>query len=182
MDVRAGAAWGESGIELRKMLWLAGLMGVLVVGTVSFLDLSPTETEDDAAQSGIDEFFAEHPFGRLFLEEDAELLANNAPQDAQVPDFSTATVSPVTAILEIADFDAADDDLLLVWDDSAGEEPDLRLAASETDPEILELLIGDVVMARVPAASGLTTDHVALLPQSAAQALGWFDDDHGNAA
>lgn len=139
-------------------------MGVLVVGMVAFLDLSPEDPEGETEPSAVDEFLEEHGVGLVSL---SEMYAE------PLPALAKTIVDPARAI---TDFDPQADDLVVVWDDRIGEAPDVRLAPSDTAPDLLELTIDDLVIARVPAASGLTVDHVALLPQTTAQALGWLED------
>lgn len=76
-------------------------------------------------------------------------------------------------VQDMMDFDARTECLVLVWDDGAGPEPDARLAPCPDDPALWEALLDGVVMARVPVASGLTRAHVAVMPLSAARAVGW---------
>lgn len=83
------------------------------------------------------------------------------------------TMSSESSASDVLDVDVETHDLVLVWDDDAGGEPDLRLALSASHPEYLELCIDELVLARVPAATGLTPDHVAMIPLSAALAMGW---------
>jgi len=170
------------------MLWLTGLLGIVAVGAVSFLDLSGDDANEDEAETGFDDFIDENGFGDL----SATLQALNAlPAEVGAPDegdfdamtqaynkqFETeefaAQLESEIAMHETASetsdmasdwfaegaqgdlisFDAGNEDLVLVWDDSAGEEPDVTLSLNDENPDLLDIRIGDSVMAQVQSLS-----------------------------
>ena len=146
------------------MLWLISALCGVVVVAVAFVVWSRSETESAVEHFTFDDVQSEDGTSTMASDTSAQTAVQKTP--------SESWVAP-----DIMDFDVdiEGENLVLVWDDRAGNEPDLRLAPARNDPATLELSIGESVMARVPAACGLTTDHVALLPLSAAKALGWLD-------
>lgn len=160
------------------MLWLTGVLGAMVVGAVAFLDLAPVEQEE--GDTHLDDFLDEHgpagysdgaqadDPGSLDLRP-TDLVALSASQ-GQTYVLTTSSVQMIEA------FDPETDDLVVVWDDSAGDEPDVRLAHNDDDPDHLELWAGTDLVARAPIGTGLTAERVALIPLSAAQDAGWVPD------
>jgi Ca2+-binding RTX toxin-like protein len=67
---------------------------------------------------------------------------------------------------EILDFSVAEDTLLVVYDDAAGEVPEIGLVSDPETPEAQHLVVNGVQLATIANAAGLTLDHVTLLPQS----------------
>ncbi|MEP4196534.1 MAG: hypothetical protein ABJL99_12970 [Aliishimia sp.] len=188
------------------MLWLTGMLGVLAVGAVSFLDLSVQE-EAEEDEPGFDDFIDENGLGDLTatLESlnslpaesdasehgsfDAFHLADITLSDHADGDGDTDELEAFEDILDQVDtswmdnasaadleaFNVAEDDLVLVWDDSTDEEPSVTLSQNVDSPDLMDIKIGDDVMAQVPAESNVTSDNIALIPLSAAQSIGWAD-------
>lgn len=187
------------------MLWLTGLLGVVVVGAVSFFEFSGTDSEEEE-DAGFDDFIDENGHGDLTstlqslnpLPPDGasgdgyhydfaalnELDQNGGQSghgkfeldDQPAPDTSTAADWVAAQPLdEIMSFDPSSEDLVLVWDDTTGDEPDVTLFQNPDNPELMEIRIGESVMAQVPADTNLTSDNIATIPLSAAQAIGWTE-------
>ena len=72
---------------------------------------------------------------------------------------------------EILDFSAANDMLMVFYDETDGAEPDITLEPDSEDPASQRLLLDGVEIAHIANASGLTLDHVALVPQAQMPAL-----------
>jgi len=75
---------------------------------------------------------------------------------------------------EILDFSLAEDTLLVVYDDAAGEAPEVGLASDPDTPETQHLVVNGVQVATIANAAGLTLDHVTLLPESGLAGLTGF--------
>jgi len=68
---------------------------------------------------------------------------------------------------EILDFAVEEDQLMLVYDDISGEEPEVALEADEDDPSSQHVVMNGVRIAVVANAEGLSLDHIVLVGQSA---------------
>ncbi|MEE4118614.1 MAG: calcium-binding protein [Paracoccaceae bacterium] len=67
----------------------------------------------------------------------------------------------------LADFDPAEDSLVVVWDDWTHDAPpEIALSRAADDPDMIEVLADGVALARLSAAAGLGIDDVSLLPAS----------------
>ncbi|MGX0903463.1 Ca2+-binding RTX toxin-like protein [Roseovarius sp. MBR-79] len=66
---------------------------------------------------------------------------------------------------EILDFSASDD-MLMVFYDETGPEPDISLEPDADNPADQRLLLDGVEIARIADAAGVTLAHVALVPQA----------------
>lgn len=167
------------------MLWLTGLLGVMAVGAVAFIDLSGDD-EDEPEDERFDDVVDENGNGDLRAEIEAlnapmvnEASAPSAEYAAQVyeqhanPDLQASAWLDQTDPTDLEGYDVAEDDLLVVWDDSVDEEPDVTLSASEDAPDMLDITIGENVVAQLPADSGVTPDNIVVVPLSAAHDIGW---------
>ncbi|MEI4233670.1 calcium-binding protein [Roseovarius sp. D22-M7] len=67
---------------------------------------------------------------------------------------------------EILDFAPDEDSLLVVYDDTAGAEPEVTLEPDGENPDHQRLLLNGEAITLIANADGLTLDHVSLLPQS----------------
>lgn len=74
---------------------------------------------------------------------------------------------------EPLDFDAEEDGLVLVWDDTAGPEPKVSLTENRRDPALVDVLMDDEIVAQIPKDAGLTAEKIALVRLSSARTLGW---------
>lgn len=158
------------------MLWLTGLLGAVVLGGVAFLDLAPMD--HDEGDTHLDDFLDEHGPGAYqeAVQADGEGAADALASDVFAPGAAQGTTYVLTpsSVEVIEEFDPETDDLVVVWDDSAGGEPDVRLAHNDDDPDYLELWAGTDLVARAPIGTGLTAERVALIPLSAALDAGWM--------
>ncbi|WP_323770568.1 hypothetical protein [Antarctobacter sp.] len=70
-------------------------------------------------------------------------------------------------------YDAAQDQLLIVFDDSTpGPEPELELRVSDDNPETTEIRLGDTVLASLPTDEAPPLSAIVLVGESDAAALG----------
>lgn len=74
--------------------------------------------------------------------------------------------------VQINGFDHDDENLLLIWDDSAGKEPQVALKNDYSDPKTAHVLMDGVIVAHVRNGTTLTMSDIALLPLSAAATSG----------
>ncbi len=75
---------------------------------------------------------------------------------------------------DIITLDRSQDDLVLIWDDRLGAEPQIRLAPNPTDPDVIDVMMDEEVVAHVPNATDLDENDIALIPESVANSLGWM--------
>ncbi|MCR9274076.1 MULTISPECIES: hypothetical protein [Mameliella] len=109
--------------------------------------------------------------------EDAE-LADTGAGALQLESFGVdVPAAPDDASAELAgadplDYDAEEDQLVIVYDDSAGgPEPELEVSAREDDPETTEIRLGGTVLASLPTAEAPPLSLIVLVGESDAAAL-----------
>ena len=68
---------------------------------------------------------------------------------------------------QILDYTAAEDSLMVVYDDQGGPDPELALESDEDDPTTQHILLNGVRIAGVADAAGLTADQITLVAQTA---------------
>lgn len=73
---------------------------------------------------------------------------------------------------QITDFDVADDNLLLIWDDSSGDEPVVDLVADPHNETVIFVQMDGITVATVDAETGFDISDVSLIPMSVAVAAG----------
>ncbi|WP_305968745.1 MULTISPECIES: hypothetical protein [unclassified Mameliella] len=87
----------------------------------------------------------------------------------------TGTSEDETAVLAAADrldYDDAEDQLVIVYDDSAGgPEPELDVSAREDDPDTTDIRLGGTVLASLPTAEAPPLSSIVLVGESDAAAL-----------
>ncbi|CUH78098.1 calcium-binding protein [Tropicibacter naphthalenivorans] len=70
---------------------------------------------------------------------------------------------------ELADFDNAEDQIVIVYDDTdGGPDPELEIRPMEGDPELTEILVDGVVLTVLPTEDAPTMDQIVLVGESAA--------------
>ncbi|WP_245827470.1 calcium-binding protein [Roseovarius gaetbuli] len=67
---------------------------------------------------------------------------------------------------EVLDFSAAEDSLMVFFDDSDGTDPEVSLEADEENGSNQHIVLNGVRIAMIANAGGLSLDHITLLPQS----------------
>ncbi|MDA7425785.1 calcium-binding protein [Thalassococcus lentus] len=72
---------------------------------------------------------------------------------------------------ELVDFDSAEDQIMIVYDDSTNDEPELDIRLSADDPNISEIVLDGHVVSTLPTADAPGLDAVVLVGESTAQAL-----------
>ncbi|KHQ55160.1 hypothetical protein [Mameliella alba] len=109
--------------------------------------------------------------------EDAE-LAETGAEALQLEAFRVdVPAAPDDASAELAgadplDYDAEQDQLVIVYDDSAGgPEPELEVSAREDDPETTEIRLGGTVLACLSTAVAPPLSSIVLVGESDAAAL-----------
>jgi hypothetical protein len=160
------------------MLWLAGLMGMMAVGAVTFIDSGIQSDPDDAntpASSTDQDDILSGTVG-----EDA--LDGGAGDDQIIAgqnDIVTTGTGNDTVVLgdwiteghtaQIMDFNCEEDNILLVWDDANGEEPTVDLQPNPTNPNLIQILMNGTAVADVDAGSDIELSDIVLIAQSLAQ-------------
>ncbi len=86
-------------------------------------------------------------------------IADWFSNDAGTPDFDG--------------FDPQEDDLIVVWDDTDGDVPQVAVVHNDADPSLARVVLGDTLLAQFRTKSDAVYDQVPLVPLSKARALGW---------
>jgi hypothetical protein len=182
------------------MLWLSGFMGVLAACAFAFLAYLLTRRpkadiweEPDRTTPERNVFAAKieaDPLRNDEAEDSREVAPANGSQtenppyleagaaversaeDKQDPSIGDWFASDETAP-EFRDFDPAEDDLVVVWDDSLGPKPTVQIRHCNDDPALGQIVMDDVIVAQFRTKPDATYDHVPLIPFSAARTLGW---------
>lgn len=74
---------------------------------------------------------------------------------------------------DLTDFDSHDHEPVVVWDDSSGSLPDVRIVRDDRDPAMSRVILGDVVLAEFGTGWVALEERLRLVPLSAARRLGW---------
>ena len=73
---------------------------------------------------------------------------------------------------QLMDFDAGEDQIVIVYDDSTGDgDPTLEIRVSAKDPGVTEILVDGAVLTTLPTADAPTAASIVLVGESAAPAL-----------
>ncbi|WP_212537113.1 hypothetical protein [Thetidibacter halocola] len=72
----------------------------------------------------------------------------------------------------LADYDPAEDQLVIIYDDSLGGEPGFEMRLNPDDPTVTDFLVDGVLVLSMPTAQVPMPRAIALLGESAAAALG----------
>ncbi|SNS63572.1 hypothetical protein [Antarctobacter heliothermus] len=137
------------------------------MGLINMLDTPPSEAGGASsepvkeAQDAV-EVLKLHGFR---IEPAEAVPEQGVPGDA----MANARSEPV----ERLDYDATEDQLLIVFDDSTpGSEPELELRISKDDPDTTEIRLGDRVLAHLPTDEAPPLSSLILVGESDAAALG----------
>ncbi|KAB2543474.1 hypothetical protein AL035_01400 [Salipiger aestuarii] len=160
------------------MLWLAGLMGMMVLGSVAVIGMRGAGNAGD----GRGPFALGHPNGprasaapalppnwppNWHADRAADGSSDGRPDRPPGGDAAVPDPEPIRA----AGFDPARDRLVVVWDDSdRGAPPMLGLRLSDR-PGMTDILLDGVPVATLPDDTVPSLDHIALLRESTASAL-----------
>jgi len=132
------------------MLWLAGLMGLMAVGAVAFVD---PQTNGDEEDDFVDSSTSDETLPSAIA---ANVSFSSQPEDNFEPDY-----------------DVEDDSIVLVWDDSAAGslEPRITLSVDPDSADQTLIMIDGAVVATVNG-SDLVPGDIALIPLSTATQVG----------
>lgn len=72
---------------------------------------------------------------------------------------------------QILDFDNSEDSLMVVYDDLAGEEPEVSLVPDDNDPTTQHIVLNGMRIAAVANAADLTLDQIVLIGQTTLDSL-----------
>lgn len=114
--------------------------------------------------------------------DDADFLNGGGGNDqilAGKDDIVTAGAGDDTIVLgdwiteghaaQITDFNGDEDNILLVWDDAAGDEPTVGLQINPTNPDLIQILMNGTAVADLDAGSDIELSDIVLIAQSLAQ-------------
>ncbi|MEM6373370.1 MAG: calcium-binding protein, partial [Pseudomonadota bacterium] len=73
--------------------------------------------------------------------------------------------------MDIMDFDAQDDNILLIYDDDA-DVPDIRLEADPDDPEVTQVFMDGIAVANILNGADISIEDISIMPLSLAQSAG----------
>lgn len=175
------------------MFFLAGLLGMMALGSVVMVstsadedsgddaDIQPeTDTLQDTAQD-IDGGAIPSLFEQMGLPQDSAAGVFDDEAENDWPDETVASASLFEDVLpadrdiadedvvQFTDFDQREDQLMVVFDDSEGEEsPELEIRLSEGDENTTELVVGGIVVATLPTEDAPVLDAIVLVGESAA--------------
>lgn len=98
----------------------------------------------------------------------AEAPASDAPHLPVGPEPVEATREQT----EVIDFDEAEDQLVIIYDDSAGGgDPTMEMRASAEDPGVTEIVVDGTVLGRLPTSEAPPLSAIFLVGESTAAAL-----------
>lgn len=157
------------------MLWLAGLMGLMAVSAVAYVDgesecahdpLPENDNQDDGKPMSK---AMTHADALTVAKADEWSIAHNTADAFAIPDQEITSTS-----VEMLDFTDTQDALLFVWDDNDGaqDEPDVTIQPDPDTLGVFDVRMGDTLIAQVRSATMLTAQDLSLIPNSSAQALG----------
>ncbi|ASP20747.1 hypothetical protein ANTHELSMS3_02067 [Antarctobacter heliothermus] len=142
------------------------------MGLINIFDAAPSEAGEPSAEpveeaQGAVEVLTLHGF-RIEVGDAAQEQA--LPGGAMPGDIvADARSEPI----EQLDYDAAEDQLLIVFDDSTpGPEPQLEMRLSKDDPDTTEIRLGGRVLANLPTDEAPPLSSIFLVGESDAAALG----------
>ncbi|MDU8929544.1 hypothetical protein RXV86_19310 [Alisedimentitalea sp. MJ-SS2] len=180
------------------MLFLAGLMGMILVGTTVFVGFEGADGGEDEpdtmADAALDstgditplhEILAGDYLGAPLPSGDgSEPIGSDVPvgdwegdgqdggEDAIQNGETDNWVEVVEQTSEVIDFDLAEDTLVLAYDGAPGADPPtLGLEPDGEDPDLTHVLLNGHVVMSLHDASGITTDDIQLVPEASIDAL-----------
>lgn len=159
------------------MYLLAGLFGLMALASLTLAGLSmvpvrapprgdmggspPAQNNDDGS------LFAR--MGLLDMPWSDHLAGADRVSE---PDGSSGGPGPVEGAAPWLDYDAAEDHLVVIYDDRGGcGDPQVALVPREGDPSVTEILLGGRVLACLPTAAAPPLSAIFLVGESAASAL-----------
>lgn len=137
------------------------------MGLINIFDAAPSEAGEPSAEpveeaQGAVEVLKLHGF---------RIEVGDAAQEQALPGdrMADARSEPI----ERLDYDAAEDQLLIVFDDSTpGLEPELEMRLSKDDPDTTEIRLGGRVLENLPTDEAPPLSSIFLVGESDAAALG----------
>lgn len=170
------------------MFFLAGLLGMMALGSVVMVSTSSDDDDvpEDDIQPETEDAFDGHGDASTSLFEQMGLP--NGSTDTVFNDDATDLEDDAGAIggttqdasfdrgdenvAQFTDFNGAEDQLMVVYDDSTGDEsPELEMRQSADDENTTEIVVGGVVLATIPTEDAPVLDAVVLVGESTASEL-----------
>lgn len=146
-------------------------------------DVSQTLSATDSAETDEDVYAALSEERADRIADEVKDRAIDAPQSTYVPTgaFADCAADPSLAewvcqgtTAEAVDYQSESESLVLVWDDSRADaaEPDLSVTPDPDDPEVMQVRMGDDIVADVYGDSDLAVSDIIMIPLSAAEMVG----------
>ena len=137
------------------MFFLAGLLGMMVLGSIAIIGTSEVSVDGFSAPA-------------------ADLDATDAAPDGAHPLFSRLGLfraDSETTVL--TDFDSIEDQLVIIYDDSETTiAPDFGMRISDANPDMTEFVVDGMAVLSMPTVDVPPPDAIALLGESSAARLG----------
>ncbi|MEP5728671.1 MAG: hypothetical protein ABJL67_04775 [Sulfitobacter sp.] len=163
------------------MLWLAGLMGLLAVSAVAYVEVGNDETDVDADADSVEDLPPQADLDPTLDAQTEVRVSGELTQSAAVAELDDMNASPnlsnTAPEASITDFEPEDDSLLFVWDDSdADSEPPLVSIQPDPDNEgQLQVWLQDDMVAQISGQEDLSEADISLIPLSSAIELELVD-------
>lgn len=173
------------------MFFLAGLLGMMALGSVVMVSTSPDDDElaedtsnpvpEDGFDGGGD--ISMSLFEQMGLPQSGTEAGLNSDDTDMHSDTHAGEIIAGGAtdngslaadddMAQFMDFDRAEDQLMVVYDDSMGEEsPELEIRPSAEDENTTEVVVGGIVLATMPTEDAPVLDSVVLVGESTASEL-----------
>jgi hypothetical protein len=180
------------------MYFLAGLMGMMALGSVAMVATMPSGASDTADEDqdlqdqelDLDLEASAEPslFETMGIPqaesttvqasavnsgiEMAEAALSETSQDDLLDDNPDALPLADWAVPPMMDFDEDEEKMMVVYDDSqADADPDLDVRVSDANPEVSEIVVDGTVLATLPTSEAPAPDQVVLVGESVASEM-----------
>lgn len=165
------------------MYFLAGLMGMMALGSVAMVATMPAnepEPIEDDQDLDLDTEASTEP---SLFETMGIAKADGIAPPAVLGGVETTDFAPESDLLDEApalplaawsvppmmDFDEDEEQMMVVYDDSQGDlDPALDVRISDSDPEVSEIVVDGTVLATLPTAEAPAPEQVVLVGESVA--------------
>ncbi|MEL7014066.1 MAG: hypothetical protein AAFO72_12395, partial [Pseudomonadota bacterium] len=144
-----------------KILWIRGrrVVGLCIVGGLGDDTISGVEADGEAAR----DFLNGGDGADHLIAGAGDVVTTGAGADKVTLDFFDTSDEPAF----IVDFTAAEDTLVITYEDQNGVPPDLSIEPDEDDDAFFRVLLDDVLVAEVLSDAPLASNHISLQPVSA---------------
>ncbi|MEM6310556.1 MAG: hypothetical protein AAF754_10940 [Pseudomonadota bacterium] len=159
------------------MVWFIGLAAFLAVGFVVCLEIrrakpareDPQEDPHSALATLMQNDLIALQEGEDKLPVDPESAALDIETLAQMAQNAEEPPEPGSRSAELPETE----EIVLVWDDTAGPKPALSLSPNTKNPALMDVVMDRDIVASVPARADLELGSIVMIPKSKAVSLGW---------